>query len=75
MRARSAHLQSSKSEARNPKQTQKLEYQRLETNATIPSVRRVFYSVVWDIWILGFEFVSDFGFEISDLVAAAGRVR
>jgi hypothetical protein len=85
MRARSVHLQNPKHDARNPKQTPKSEYQRLETNATIPAVRRVFFSVVWDIGlpvrvrtqtgILGFEFVSDFGFEISDLVAAAGRVR
>jgi hypothetical protein len=47
------------------------EIQRLETDTTIPSLRRVFLSVVWDIWILSFEFVSDFGFEISDLVAGA----
>jgi hypothetical protein len=28
--------------------------------------------MVWDIWILGSEFVSDFEFEISDF-AAGGR--
>jgi hypothetical protein len=54
-------LRSTKSET-NPK----FECHRLETIADAPAVRRGLASEVWDIWILSFEFVSDFGFEISD---------
>jgi len=44
---------------RNPKQTPKFEYQRLETNATIPSVGVFLQRALGH---LGFEFVSDLGF-------------
>ncbi len=71
MRAVPARRQNPKSESRNPKQIRNVEYRKLETNAINPSDRRVFVNLVLGIYIFGFESVSDFGFEISDLAVVA----
>ena len=67
MRAACAHVGNTKSEARNTKQIQNPKDQN-------PKLAQV-DGFVLNIWISSFEFVSDFGFRDSDLVAAAGRVR
>ena len=65
MRAACAHVRNTKSEARNTKQIQNPKDQN-------PKLAQV-DGFVLNIWISSFEFVSDFGFEISDLVAASPR--